>query len=99
MDKPKTRKAAYLWWFFLGGLGAHRFYLRQKRAGYLIIAYVVITTVVDLLFYDTAPFFYNGTFAMMTNVPFWAFLLSEAFRIPKWVDKINDEEHGHHVFD
>ena len=99
MEKVKSRRAAYLWWFFLGGLGAHRFYLRQKKAGYLIIAYVLVTTVADIALYDTSAFFYNGTFGMVTNIPFWIFLLSDAFRIPKWVDKINDEELGPSVFD
>lgn len=31
----KSRTAAYLLWFFFGGLGAHKFYLRRPLAGAL----------------------------------------------------------------
>lgn len=33
----KTVKAAYLWWFFLGALGAHKFYLGRPGMGVLYI--------------------------------------------------------------
>jgi len=95
----KAKRLAYLFWFLLGAFGSHRFYLGQRKAGHLILAYTVITTGLSLLFYDQSEFFYSGTFDLITGVPFWIFILSDGFRIPKWVKEINAEEQASNILE
>jgi TM2 domain-containing membrane protein YozV len=40
----KSKVVAYLLWFFLGGLGAHRFYTRDTGLGIAIIVVSIIST-------------------------------------------------------
>ena len=39
----KKEKVAYLWWFLLGGLGGHRFYLRHYGTGLALLAITIFT--------------------------------------------------------
>lgn len=58
---------AYLFWFFLGGLGAHKFYLRKKGLG---IAYLFTLGFLGFgLLYDlfTLPSQVRGTNALIAH--------------------------------
>lgn len=46
---PKSRTTAVLWCFFLGGFGAHKFYLNQTSAGitYLLCTLFLFWTVIS----------------------------------------------------
>lgn len=35
--KAKSKTTAYLFWFFLGALGAHRFYVGDKTRGFFML--------------------------------------------------------------
>jgi len=47
----KSTGTAYLWWFFLGGLGAHKFYLGRPAMGViymLTLGLLFVGVLVDL---------------------------------------------------
>ena len=97
--REKVRLTAYLLWFVLGGFGAHRFYLRQKKVGYMLLVYSAGTLLIDLLLSEYFDFFQDETFYWLTTIPLMIFLLVDAFKISGWVDEINEKERGPHVFD
>jgi TM2 domain-containing membrane protein YozV len=49
--KAKTKSAAILWCLFLGGIGAHKFYLRQTSWGviYLLFFWTLIPVLVSFV--------------------------------------------------
>ena len=99
MQEFKAKRLAYLYWFLLGAFGSHRFYLGHRKVGYLILGYTVVTTTLRLFFYDRSEFFSSGAFDLFTVVPFWIFILSDGFRIPKWVNEINAEMKASSMFE
>lgn len=93
--RAKRRRTSYFLWFFLGSLGGHRFYLRHIRAGFALFGYTVTMTITDYIAFEFFPdvdFFTNQTFFWLTMIPLWIFLLTDAFKIPKWVDEFNQKE-------
>lgn len=74
-NEAKSVGAAYLIWFFLGGLGVHRFYLGRTGSG----AALLILTIVGFL---TLPIFV-GIF-LLIGTGLW--LLVDAFLIPGMVE-------------
>jgi len=51
--KAKSKTTAYLFWFFLGALGGHRFYVGDKGKGFLLLftlGGLIIGTFIDLFF-------------------------------------------------
>jgi TM2 domain-containing membrane protein YozV len=75
----KSVGVAYLLWFFLGGLGAHRFYLGETTTGVAILLITVISLVLMILLI--------GLFTIWIAV---AWVIVDAFLIPNMVRKYND---------
>ncbi|TBL70544.1 TM2 domain-containing protein [Paenibacillus thalictri] len=73
--KKKSKPIAFVLWFFLGGLGIHRFYLGD--IGYAIGLIVVL--IISWL-----------TFFILFFLPIGIWLLVELFLISGRVDKINN---------
>lgn len=69
----KSTGVAYLLWFFLGGIGAHRFYLGRTGTGFL---YLILFVLVIL----------TGGLAAIVTVP-W--LLLDLFLIPGMATSCN----------
>jgi len=102
MSKPKTRLRAYLWWFFLGSLGAHRFYLRRKRTAFALAGFTIAATVLDLALYEYATGWlarHTDMISLSSTILLWVVLITDAFRLPKWVDDINGMTSEATVFD
>jgi len=97
--RKKVRLTAYLLWIVLGGFGAHRFYLRQKKVGFILLIYTSVTILMDWLLGEYIEFFRSELFYWVTTIPLMIFLLIDVFKISGWVDNINEEERGAHVFD
>jgi TM2 domain-containing membrane protein YozV len=45
----KTPTVAYLLWFFLGGFGAHRFYMGRKGSGFGMLGLFIASTVLSVI--------------------------------------------------
>lgn len=71
--QKKSIPAAYLLWFFLGGLGAHRFYLGEKGTA-------IAQLLLGLL--GWLPFFIGWVI-----LGIW--LLVDAFLIPGMIERLN----------
>lgn len=98
----KTKLRSYLLWFLLGGFGAHRFYLRRRRSGFILLGYTLLTTGFEIFASEFMPSISTvqlDQFYWITAVPLWIFLLVDAFKISRWVEAINAEDHGPAVFD
>ena len=70
-NEAKSTGAAYLLWFFLGGIGGHRFYLGRAGSGILMLILFVVGFV-------TLPIGIGGIVLVVLGV--WA--LVDAFLIP-----------------
>ncbi len=74
----KSMAVSYLLWLFLGGFGAHRFYLGQTgtAVAMLVLSIVgVLTAIVGVGF--------------LLLIPVWIWLLVDAFLIPGYVKSHN----------
>ncbi|MEW9921438.1 TM2 domain-containing protein [Marimonas sp. MJW-29] len=76
-NESKSAVVAYLLWFFLGGLGAHRFYLGRSGSG---IAMLVLFVLGWLTLAVAVGLF------LLIAVGIW--LLVDAFLIPGMVDNL-----------
>ena len=54
--EKKSLLVAYLLWFFLGYIGAHRFYLGRPISGFLMLALSAITLVLSLVSFGFLAF-------------------------------------------
>jgi TM2 domain-containing membrane protein YozV len=54
--EKKSLLVAYLLWFFLGYIGAHRFYLGRPVSGFLMLALSAITLVLSLVSFGFLAF-------------------------------------------
>ena len=74
---PKSLAVAVLLWLFLGGLGAHRFYLRRRRAVTILILSVIgaVTALAGV-----------GLF-LLGVVGVW--LLIDLFFLARWIAEYN----------
>ncbi|RWB66579.1 TM2 domain-containing protein [Mesorhizobium sp.] len=79
-NEAKSIGAAYLLWFFLGGAGAHRFYLGQKTSGLIMLGLLVVGII-------TTPIMIGSV--MLVILAIWAIV--DAFLIPGMVQKQKDE--------
>lgn len=75
----KSTLVAYLFWFFLGGFGAHRFYAGKTGSGIAQIA---------LLLIGTALLGAAGLGALLL-VTLVVWILIDAFLIPGWIREQN----------
>jgi TM2 domain-containing membrane protein YozV len=78
--QKKSVVLAYLFWFFLGALGVHRFYMRRIKSG---IAMVVLVLISPLLVLFLFPFIGGGGFMVWVVLGIW--VIVDAFLIPGWV--------------
>ena len=74
-NEARSTSVAYLLWFFLGGVGAHRFYLGRSGSG-------VAMLVLFVLGWATIAFVV-GIFLL---IPLGIWMLVDAFLIPGMVD-------------
>lgn len=76
----KSTAVAYLLWFFLGGWGAHKFYLQQTGIG---VAYLVTWLLGLLTTWIFIGWFFIGIVAIL--------LIIDAFLIPGRVRDVNSQ--------
>lgn len=75
-NEAKSIGVAYLLWFFLGGVGAHRFYLGRKGSGFAMLALLVVGII-------TVPIVLGSVLLLILGI--WA--LVDAFLIPGMVQQ------------
>jgi|HubBroStandDraft_6_1064221.scaffolds.fasta_scaffold525181_2 TM2 domain-containing membrane protein YozV len=77
-SRKKTRLAAYLLWFFLGGIGIHNFYLGRTTTGIVQLVMFIVGWC---------------TFPIVIGIPIllvlYTWVLVDAFRIPAFIDQKN----------
>lgn len=78
-DDAKTSGVAYILWFFLGGLGAHRFYIGRPGSGLAIFALIVLGVALT-----PSPV---GSLLLVIGV-FW--VVADLFLIPGMIHSQND---------
>ena len=54
--EKKSLLVAYLLWFFLGYVGAHRFYLGRPVSGFIMLALSAVTLVITLVSFGFLSF-------------------------------------------
>jgi TM2 domain-containing membrane protein YozV len=66
----KTARAAYLWWLFLGLLGAHNFYLGRTRVAVaqLILSVIVVGLVITVVWVVVDAYRIPGWIRQQNNV-------------------------------
>jgi TM2 domain-containing membrane protein YozV len=74
----KSAGVAYLLWFFLGGTGAHRFYLGQSGTGACQLIFLVVGIVTSIL-----------VVGMFLLIALGIWVLVDAFLIPGLVQDYN----------
>lgn len=79
-NEAKSTGAAYLIWFFLGGLGGHRFYLGRTGSATIMLAMLLIGLV-------TLPIGIGAV--LLVAVGFWG--LVDAFLIPGMIQKHKEQ--------
>lgn len=82
----KSKTAAYLWWFFFGGFGAHKFYLGRSGAGGF---YLVCTLGIWALMFARLPLA-----ALAPSLILGVALLIDLFTIPGQVRAANGSSAG-----
>ena len=71
----KSTAVAYLLWFFLGGLGGHRFYLGKTGSAVAQLLLLIF----GLLLIVAAGI------GFLLLLPLWIWVLVDAFLIPGWI--------------
>jgi TM2 domain-containing membrane protein YozV len=77
----KSMGAAYLFWFFLGGIGAHRFYL-----GYVLSGGGMLLISVFIFIFSILPFFFVFAYPLLALLTVW--WLADAFLIPRMMPEL-----------
>ncbi len=77
--RKKSTVVAYLLWFFLWGLGGHRFYCGKVGTGVLQLLLSLIGWPLTIAF----------GFGYLLLIPLWIWVLIDAFLIPGWIDSHN----------
>jgi TM2 domain-containing membrane protein YozV len=75
----KSTGVTYLLWFFLGSLGAHRFYAGKTAGG-------IVQLVLFVLGWATIWIF---GFGLLFLIPLGIWVLVDAFLIPGWLRQFN----------
>jgi TM2 domain-containing membrane protein YozV len=76
----KSIGVAYALWLFLGGFGAHRFYLKKKKTAIILLIATIVGALTSLLGV--------GVF-ILAAVGVW--VLVDAFLIPSWNRDYNNQ--------
>lgn len=79
-NEAKSTGAAYLLWFFLGGIGGHRFYLGRIKTALLML-------IISILGWLTIFAYGLGLFLL---VPLGIWVLLDAFLIPGMIQRHKD---------
>lgn len=74
----KSTLVAYVLWFFLGGFGIHKFYLRAPITGFIYLGLTALSGLLWLV-----------ALGWILNIPLAIFLIIDLFTIPGRVDKVN----------
>ena len=94
----KSKTTAYLLWFFLGGFGAHRFYLGKNPIVYIIAIVAFILIFVSIIIAAFIPSFaaislFVGQIASLASsvlgfviLVLWIY---DAFKIPTFIEECN----------
>lgn len=69
--QKKSVGVAYLLWVFLGGFGAHRFYLGQSGTGAAMLILCLVGIVTSLILVG-----------ILLLIPLWIWIIVDAFLIP-----------------
>jgi len=77
-SRSKSSVVAYIFWFFLGTLGLHNFYLGRKGPAIAQLILGIIGWVTIWLL-----------FGLIILIPLWIWLIVELFFIYKWVERHN----------
>lgn len=75
----KSTPVSYIFWFFLGGFGGHRFY-NGKTGSAVAQLLMTIFGILLLLVYGLG---------LLLLIPVWIWVLVDAFLIPGWVRNQN----------
>jgi hypothetical protein len=92
---PKSAGVAYLLLFFLGGFGAHRFYLGKTKSAIAMIAILIFSFVSFFVFLASTAMTGNVeaslvlSFAWILILPLW--LVLDIFLIPSMTRKANEQ--------
>jgi TM2 domain-containing membrane protein YozV len=76
----KSVGVAYVLWFFFGGFGAHRFYLKKNKTAAILLLATIVGAVTSM--------FGVGLF-ILGAVGIW--VLVDAFLIPGWSREFNNQ--------
>lgn len=79
-NEAKSTGVAYLLWIFLGGLGAHRFYIGRPGSGLAILVLMVVGIVLSPIGVGT-----------LLLVPAVIWVLVDAFLIPGMIQEQKEE--------
>lgn len=72
-DNARSPVVAYLLWFFLGGFGAHRFFMGRMGSGFGMLGLFVGSTVLSVVGI--------GLFGYLALFAWW---VADAFMMTKW---------------
>jgi TM2 domain-containing membrane protein YozV len=75
----KSELIAYLLWFFLGGFGAHRFYVGRIHSAIGMVLLFLISTALTLVLI--------GYVGIVVWTIWWAI---DAFKLPSWIAAYNN---------
>ncbi len=84
---------AYMFWFLLGSLGAHRFYVGRWSTGLAFFIFTIGSTLIEIFILEPMT---NITWDTKENISIgitvliWIFLLRDLFLIRKFVDEVNE---------
>ena len=78
-ENKKSMVVSYLLWFFLGMLGAHRFFLGQKHSAVAQLALFIVGLVTSFL---------GVGLIVLGGLAIW--VIVDAFLIPGWVTEHNN---------
>jgi len=76
--QKKSVGASYVLWFFLGMVGAHRFYLGQSGTGAAMLVLFLVGFVLSLVL-----------IGVLLLIPLWVWWVVDAFLIPRMASDYN----------
>lgn len=86
VHSAKESWLAYVLWFLLGTLGAHKFYLKQNGMGFLYLALGVAGWATSWIL-----------IGFLFLIPLWIMMIIDLFTIPGRVRTVNNRILGHNA--